>query len=347
MMNTDIMRELVAEAELGAKDMQTATAAASLWGFDDATLLDLRYSSNAIFVFRHQDVPRFMRLSWSGDRSEELLQAELEYLHFLSLNGFPVVQPLPSLQGNQIEKITNTYGLFYAVTFSAAKGSYLPIETLQDNQIQAWGKLLGRLHKLSARYKTHVNYHRSSWNEVLEMHTSWIPETETNTQHYLEQANEWLSHLPTSKSRYGLIHWDFEPDNLTWQDGHIEVFDFDDSAYFWYAADIAFALDDVLDQSPERAHHIIRHFLDGYKSLRVLEDEWIDRLPLFVRLMRVLKAARVYHAYANTHPELDPTWLSDLRNRHSKSVKELEKQFSKPFLAPLTDEETLIWGEMK
>ena len=346
MMNTDIMRELVAEAELGTRDMPTATAAAALWGFDDASLRDLRYSSNAIYIFKQQDIPRFMRLSWSGDCSKELLQAELDYLTFLTQHEYPNVLPIPSLQGNHIEEIRNAYGLFYAVTFSAAKGKHLPIETLQDDQIKAWGMLLGRLHKLSATYERPTNYHRPSWNEVLDMHSLWIPPTETNTQRYLEQARDWLSQMPTSRTHYGLIHWDFEPDNLTWQDGRIEVIDFDDAAYFWYAADIAFALDDVLDEPPERARHIIRHFLDGYASLRELENEWIDRLPRFVRLMRVLKAARVYHAYANTHPELDPTWLSDLRKRHSIYVNELEEKFNEPFQAPLTSEEVMIWGEL-
>ena len=344
MMNTDIMRQLVAEAELGEKDMPTASAAAALWGYDDASLRDLRYSTNAIFIFRQQDVPRFMRLSWSGDHTREELYAELDYLSFLAKHHYPAVQPIPSLNGNLVEKVTNPYAQFYAVTFHAAKGSHVPIESMKDDQILDWGKLLGRLHQLSTSYETHTKNHHQHWIEVLDMYTSWIPGTAVNTRRYLEQARRWLSELPKSTPYYGLTHWDFEPDNLTWKDEQIEVIDFDDAAYFWYAADIAFALDDVIGESPQRARHIIHQLLDGYQIVRKLENDWINKLPVFVRLMRVLKAGRIYHAYANTHPELDTSWLSDLRNRHIREVQELENQFRQPFDALLTPEEALIWG---
>ncbi len=346
MMNTDIMRQLVAEAELGNQDMVTAASAAALWGYDDASLRDLRYSANAIYIIKQQDIPRFMRLSWSGDHTLEQLQAELDYLSFLAQHNYPAVQPIRSLNGNRVERINNPYAAFYAVTFKAAKGKHVSIDTLTEDQIHAWGALLGRLHKLSCSYKNPETFGRSHWIEVLEMYAAWIPDSMAHTLRYLDEARMWLAQLPATTMHYGLIHWDFEPDNLTWHNGGIDVIDFDDAAYFWFAADIAFALDDVLDEAPEQARHIINHFLDGYRSVRGFEKVWISKLPLFVRLMRVLKVARVHHAYANTHPELDPTWLSELRNRHLHFVQELEKQFCQSFLTPLTSEEAVIWGKM-
>jgi Ser/Thr protein kinase RdoA (MazF antagonist) len=344
MMNTDVMRKLVAEAELGKRDMPTATAAAAYWGFEQGTLTDVRYSANAIYFFKQRDVPCFMRLTWSGDRSREQLEAELDFLDFLRQQKYPVVRFIHSLKGNRIEEIANTYGQFNAVTFTAAKGTYLPIDALGDDQIRTWGQLLGKLHKLSANYQPPRQNYRPNWTDIIETYTAWIPGNAVNTRRYLGEARVWLGNLPASESGYGLIHWDFEPDNLTWQDGGIEVFDFDDAAYFWYEADIAFALDDVLDKPAQQASYIVKHFLDSYQSVRQLGKDWLSRLPQFVRLMRVLKSARVYHAFENTHPELDPSWLKKLRKRLMGEVMKLEDYFTQSFQAPLTPREVEIWG---
>ena len=51
-----------------------------------------------------------------------------------------------------------------------------------------------------------------------------------------------LGALPVDRDRYGLIHFDFELDNLYWRDQTIGMLDFDDCAHYWYAADIAFWL---------------------------------------------------------------------------------------------------------
>lgn len=344
MMNTDIMRQLVAEAESGNQDMPTATAAARLWGYDDATLEDFRYSANAIYTFRQQGTRRFMRLTWAGDKPVEHIEAELDFLSYLAGSQFPAVQPVLSRQGHRIEVITNPYAQFYAVTFNAAQGAYMAIDKLQDDQIQTWGEMLGRLHTLSYGYKPTSTHHRPAWTDVLETYASWIPHNEANVRRYLEEAAAWLATLPTDQQSYGLIHWDFEPDNVTWSDASIEVFDFDDAAYFWYAADIAFALDDVLKLPSLLAQNIIQHVLKGYQRVRDLDKHWIKSLPFFIRLMRVMKTARIYHAFAGTHAALDPPWLSKLRERLINSCRAQQKDYRRYFLAPLSSLESEIWG---
>jgi Ser/Thr protein kinase RdoA (MazF antagonist) len=345
MMNTDIMRQLVAEAELGAKAMETGKAAANLWEYDEGTLADFRYSANAIYTFLLNGLQRFMRLTWIGDRQRADLEAELDFLTYLAENKFPAVCPVDSLHGNRIEVINSAYAQFFAVTFTAARGNYMPPEKLSDTQIHTWGALLGRLHQLSMVYSPPLTHRRPIWQTLIATYGTWIPEPAVAVRRYFDEATAWLSILPVSHSHYGLIHWDFEPDNLSWSDGRIEVFDFDDAAYFWYAADIAFALDDVLDQPPERARYIIEHFIRGYQSVNKIQPAWIAKLPLFVRLMRVLKEVRTYHAYAGTHPELDPPWLAELRKRHQEESLACQHTFSQPFQAPLTPEEVEIWGQ--
>src|SRR5436853_441693 len=46
--------------------------------------------------------------------------------------------------------------------------------------------------------------------------------------------------LPASQQTFGLIHYDFELDNLIWDDQRVGIVDFDDCAGYWFVADIAF-----------------------------------------------------------------------------------------------------------
>ena len=48
-----------------------------------------------------------------------------------------------------------------------------------------------------------------------------------------------LSELPRDPSCYGMIHGDFELDNLAWVDDTPTSFDFDDAARSWFVADVA------------------------------------------------------------------------------------------------------------
>lgn len=343
MMNTDIMRQIVAEAEKGDGAMPTATQAAQLWEFDPATLRDFRTSANAIYTVYDHEARRFLRLTWAQDRPRDALEAEMDYLRYLAQHEFPAAQPLVSRNNQVVESVTNNYARFYAAVFTAAEGHYIASEALTDAQIITWGASLGRLHILSQNYHPPPNLRRPGWHDIFTTCFDWIPASDTTMIQYVQQVQDWCAALPMTSQDFGLIHWDFEPDNLAWVGTSPSVFDFDDAAYFWYAADIAFALDDVLEQPPHRARQVIRHFLQGYLSERSLSREWIQRVPLFVRVMRVLKTARLYHAYAGTHPDLDPPWLARLRHRHIDEIQEQGNFFSQPFLGDLTPEESEIW----
>ena len=66
----------------------------------------------------------------------------------------------------------------------------------------------------------------------------------------------------------GLVHGDFELDNLKWSHGIPTAFDFDEAAVSWFAADVAIAVRDIADR-PE----LLAAFLSGYRSVRALTTD--------------------------------------------------------------------------
>jgi len=157
MMNMDVMRRLVAEAETGDRAMPTAHAALAYWNFDAGTLKDLRYSANAIYTFKEHGVPRILRLVHADDgvcaRAREDIEAELDFIAYLRTRGISAMQPLPSLSGAYIHTVESPYAQFHATVFEKAPGNLrLDPENLTEAQLIAWGKTIAEVHKAAETY---------------------------------------------------------------------------------------------------------------------------------------------------------------------------------------------------
>lgn len=62
-----------------------------------------------------------------------------------------------------------------------------------------------------------------------------------------------LAEQPRSRCSYGLVHYDFEPDNVFWDGTRCHVIDFEDGMLHFYAIDLVQALDEI----PETYHECV------------------------------------------------------------------------------------------
>lgn len=323
------MRDLVTEAEEGSQALPTAYTAASRWGFDPGTLVDWRYSANAIYRFDQDGRHRFLRLTPCSERAAGQLLAELDFVLYLAGNGFPAALPLPSLDGVLLESVPSARGDFHAVVFEEAPGRPPDLDEMDPARIRLWGASLAQLHLLSADYRPDARRRRLSWREDMAQARNRLPEEDKPARELLDRLSTWLAVLPAANQDLGLIHYDFELDNLPWDGDRFHVIDFDDAAYYWYAADVAFALDDVRQQPIRRRKSIIREFLTGYRQVRSLDPAWEEGLPNFFLLMDLLKYGRVTAAFQHSDPALDPPWLVELRARLDRWRADQRKAFVK------------------
>jgi Ser/Thr protein kinase RdoA (MazF antagonist) len=145
-----------------------------------------------------------------------------------------------------------------------------------------------------------------------------IPAEETAARKTLEGIDQDLSRLPVSRDNFGLIHFDFELDNLLWQEDRPGIIDFDSCTCSWFAADIAFALRDLFADRADRVDpgdQRFLTFLDGYRQARELSPEEIDWIPLFLQMHNLVTFAGLYRSMeAGPCPD-DPTWLVHLREK--------------------------------
>ena len=151
---------------------------------------------------------------------------------------------------------------------------------------------------------------------LLELNGELIPPSTgaTTTASTLARALEDFGGGP---DEFGLVHFDFEMDNVLWaDDGRLGIIDFDDAAYYPFVADIALALRDLYDDAIahiDLADERLQTFVAGYRQAKSLSDEALRQLPLFARLGNLTVFARQIWALGDGPEREEPQWTAQLR----------------------------------
>jgi Ser/Thr protein kinase RdoA (MazF antagonist) len=298
-------------------DTGTSPLAARLlenWEHDASTVRFFRSSANFIYRFRREGDTCFLRFAAGSERSREAIEAEIALLNWLSGTGIRVASPILSRNGTFVETVETALGPFHAVAFAGLRGSHFPMDDLDDAQFHAWGAALGALHAAMKEYPGQRSAARRTWRDDLAMIRQHIPGDAPAIREEWEQLSTALRVLPVDPDHYGLIHFDFELDNLIWDDQRVGILDFDDCAYYWYIADIAFALRDLFKQGHALHHTEFRHFLEGYSGHCTIDEAMLPTIPIFSRLANLLAYARIARSL-DLPPGHYPTWLQELQQR--------------------------------
>jgi Ser/Thr protein kinase RdoA (MazF antagonist) len=288
---------------------------ADRWQHDQGSVRFIRSSANFLYEVRREGAPCFLRFAASSERRREVIEAEMALLQWLAREGLPVVRPIPSRDGLFVDSVAMNGATFHAVLFEGLSGAQFEIDDLDSGRFQLWGAALGRLHAMLERYPRPVALDRESLRDRLRRARRSIPNDAPALQAESNELEAVLSALPVNRDTFGLIHGDFEPDNLVWQDRTAQMLDFDDCLQGWFAADIAFALRDRFDAGAEPDDADIRAFLSGYAIYASLPQDVLDPLPVFSRLARLLQYAKLARALDLEPEPGQPDWLLDVISR--------------------------------
>ncbi|GGA48872.1 phosphotransferase enzyme family protein [Psychrobacillus lasiicapitis] len=318
------------------RGLSSNTVAKSLiqfWEYDEATLQIWRASSNFVYAFKNNQIPYFLRFCSDQDNSIEQIKAELEFMHYLQLNNFPTVTPIYSKSDHLIETLKTPEGTYIAVVFSAAKGINLDSDTITEKQMEEWGKSLASLHCLSKTFEP-VTERRQSWLDTVQFMEK-VFQKHTKEQAALQElyrVTTWLQSIPTGNDVYGLIHYDFQLDNIFFEgnkEHSFHIIDFDDAIYHWYALDIVTALDDFIDEDNPHSKLLIQSFLNGYRSVNVLEDGAVAQFPYFKRYANLYKFAKLLSSLDYGQITETPPWFDNLKVKLLRVAGELRQGFQK------------------
>ena len=323
MMKISLMNSVV--ATLGADYRSPiGEAIGAAWFLDPGSLEYWRASANFVFRATRNGERCFLRFNHVEERPLDVLNAEIAMLNSLASAGVPVAAPLLSESGNYIETCDTELGVFHAVLFKGLTGKHIDLDEMSPELIAAWGASLGILHNAMSELSGDMVSGRPSWVTLLEFTENHISPDERALHAELELVRLALSELPQTPHNYGLIHFDFESDNLVWDDDDgVAALDFDDSAYLWFAADIAYALRDIFKgKTIDLTEPRFRLFVEGYRQVRQIQDAELQQLPLFVRLHRLFFIARLRHSVDIVPGGDAADWALRLCERFSRGIEQ-------------------------
>lgn len=297
-----------------AAGLPRAALVASQWAFDAESLRTWRYSANFVYTMTINGERQYLRVAPASERTPERLAQEVALLDWLQAQGWHVPVAIPTRAGDRIATATTSDGSYHAVMWSEVPGRLRELDDLSTADLAAWGAALGRLHSTLQQAPQTARPNRTAWHAERDLILAALPTWPPAVQAAATQSLGWITTLPTSGDEYGLIHGDFELDNLPWGDDGPGIIDFDEAGESWLTADIAFAVRDLIEEGEDVSSPRLAAFLAGYATAQPLAAGLPEKLPRFSQWARLATLARIAHACPDDDSQL-PEWARALNQR--------------------------------
>ena len=285
---------------------------------------------NRIFIVSRAGNKQYvLRSSDIEDRTENDYLAETEFIHFLAVNGAPVTDVVPSVNGKTVERMETDGKEIFVSLFAYAKGMLIadngyryregvPLSEYFFNT----GKALGAIHRLS---KTYTPVHsRQDYFEKYNMTylDRLIPYEYSEMKAAIADRLDTFRSLPMDKDCYGLVHFDFSDGNyhIDMDNGAVTVFDFDNCMNCWYMFDLAnLWLHNEgwtrQETNPGKRFELMQHCfnlqLQGYRTETDIPEEMIKKLPLFIDMVLIENIVDEFECCKREGEELDYEDIED------------------------------------
>jgi Ser/Thr protein kinase RdoA (MazF antagonist) len=288
---------------------QLAGVALKGYGLAESRFKLLRVAGNILFrvydstpkpVMRadsyYEEGQYLLRIHDHNEQPTDAIKLEMEWLAAICREaGLPVPQPVPNLDSSLLSQVS-TPG----------------IPGKRDCTLLRWlkGRLLSRgigpcHYKAQGRLMAQLHNHAQSWQppqDLAKRRFDWVGLFEDDAGAGFPNAKAWPLlprrylepfKLVSQKVKrvmrkwgmgpevYGLIHADCGVDaNVLFQNGEARIIDFDGSGFGYYIYDLALALEHCWDEDDYPRH--LKALLDGYTEYRLLTDEQLLRMDLFL-----------------------------------------------------------------
>lgn len=292
----------------------------------DKILSRFRISANAVYPFFCEGKLCFLRLAPVEEKKLSDILGELEFIRYLRSCGYPAMEPIQTLDGNYCKVLDTQWGSYYASAFRCVSGKPVEDTGMEDGVLYEYGAALGKLHALSENFVPAVK--KRSYKDVLQsLHREFaaddVPE---RMRRELAEVSAALETLPKKAETFGLVHYDFEPDNVFWDAGNMQcsVIDFDDGMYHWFALDVEQVFDSLTEHFEKDALENARtRFLEGYRCHHAFSSEMERSLPLMRRFINLYSYARLRHCLSEPVSD-QPDWMVYLEKRLRQKMAYLE-----------------------
>jgi Ser/Thr protein kinase RdoA (MazF antagonist) len=317
-------------------DETILAAAAAAFGAEASACRPVRGGNfSSVYSFTHADGPSILRLTPPNPEIDaSWMHATLAFMDFLARGGVSVPAPRFSLGGELVVTLPGREGEFLAACFELAPGvlgEELPFDAWTATSFETLGRAVGTFHARARSYQPPPGMERPHWDQAGNCFnpSEHIPDPLLAQRR--AEAFAAAQTLPRDPQAYGLIHADLHGGNFILEagSGRITLLDFDDCARGWYAMDIAMCLHDfcIISPQPDKnafGAHFLLHFLRGYLPAHPMDTVWIERLPVFLKLLETGIYAQVAEYADRAEPD---SWVGRFMKGRSERIA-----LAKPFI---------------
>jgi len=330
-----------------ARMQSLAVQALKAWDIADCQPRLVKIRENAVFRVTTADgFDAALRIHRYDYHSDAALQSELSWMRALQQDGIDVPAIIPASSGALfvtagVDSVPEPRQVDMVKWLDGE-----PLGSIEDGLsdgvgdiAQAFtqvGRLVAQLHNHAARWQPPEGFVRHAWDsdgltgDAPLWGRFWeFPGLDKAQKRLMEQARHAarraLIEIGAAGQTYGLIHADFNFDNILIRDGRVMVIDFDDCGAGWHLFDLATI--SILFLGTERSDMVQRAVIDGYRQERPLTDETLRLMPLFY-LLRAFTYLGWIHTRSETRTaqEIAPSIVA--------MVCELAEQYMRAGSAP-------------
>lgn len=279
-----------------------------------------RISSNAIYPFVKDGKLCFLRLCPLQYKALRDVLAEVEFVDYLVDKGYHAPKVIPNNVGEKVYLLTYNGKTYVVTAFAKLSGTplddYFDDNSATSEMIFKYGQALGQLHALSKNFTPHVK-RRTQQDFVAEIRSRLDNFADEQIRKAFALDSAAFLAINKTDENYGLIHYDFELDNVFYNPKAdvIGAIDYDDSFYSFFALDYVRAINELTNIPNANK----QDFHDGYTSV-MPPDDTID-LHLLDRIAKYQHYSELLYVLSDI-PTDAPDWMqeiiSTLQNRLTK-----------------------------
>ena len=296
--NKTILPEALAEVLAKMLSQNLLEFAAKEYDFDVNTLEHIPRISgktmNQIYAFYKENQKYIIKFEPPCEvYNSQLMEtnALMDFIYHLSKYNINVATPLKTVNGELVISAQDGKEDYIITAFAWLNGKTWSYKGWNAQMSFNWGKVMGDIHRAAKHYTPPNEY--DIQKDIFDSH-HWGAFFDDlaiypNVYKIAQELMGEIASLPREGDSFGIIHGDMHQGNIFIDGDIVNVIDFGDSIYGWFALDAAISLCHALwwgrkdDKGHDYTPLIIENFIKGYLSANRLSDFWISKIPIFMK----------------------------------------------------------------
>jgi len=323
-----------------------AETALKEYGLERKKLRLIAYTGNGLYLVTvppgsHIAPGKYtLRLHQPNYMTPKFIISEMEWLSALHQEGITVPIPVRNLDGEWLTIADGGYDVPQKrnCTLIGWTEGRLLNKNIQPKHFRSLGRVIGRMHQQSRRWKRPKGFARPHWDwdglygdgfsygvPAADAREAIPKSHQVAFNAVLNRVHEASEQLGKGKSVYGLIHADLGfGNNVAFLGGEARPFDFDDCGFGYWVFDFGVALGQYIIDTNDMSQTMQDALIAGYEETASIEDIGIEYLDLF-KAARVAQLMFFYQASGLAHPNHMDEAKKEV-NEHAKYLKRILKK---------------------